>query len=229
MNIKTSIFIPGYASKEIFPLILKSGTEVLQRSNKMEKFGLSLREVFGLCILSAFRKEKNPEKNWVFMAKSQQFDDGAVAVFDNNENRVVYYEMIEQVYFPGRFLERDNAQNMNDTLLSYISKTKNKGEEYQKDTSLLILNDIASNNCNDCFEWKDFVQKFFMQNNFLHLYFVSLINHTSDYNKYYLLSFTFQKHRQSLNGEFTFKMNNTCLYDFECLQEINLLKGGKNN
>ena len=55
MNIKIAAFIPQQALKEIFPLVLSSGTNVLQKSDKLEKYNLSLREVFGLCILSILR------------------------------------------------------------------------------------------------------------------------------------------------------------------------------
>ena len=66
MNIKTSAFAPQQTSKEIFPLVLSSGTNVLQKSDKLEKYNLSFREVFGLCILSTLRSILESDKNWVF-------------------------------------------------------------------------------------------------------------------------------------------------------------------
>lgn len=223
MNIKTSAFIPQETSREIFPLVLSSGTNVLQKSDKLEKYSLSLREVFGLCIISTFRNILEPDKKWVFTTEPQISDDGAVATIIDN-NKINYYESIEQIYLPGHFLKRNNNQSMNDYILEHISRTKNKGAEYQKNKTLLILSDIKSGNSSDTFEWQDFVKKFFSKDTFLHLYFLTLVGRISGNNEYYLLSFTNQKHRQKLNGEFKFKVKNDEVYDFECIQEINLLK-----
>jgi hypothetical protein len=223
MNIKTQAFIPEHSSKEIFPLVLSSGTNALQKSDKLKKYNLSLREVFGLCILSTFRIILEPNEKWVFTTEPQISDDGAVATIGDND-KITYYENVEQVYLPGHFLQRSNNQSMNDYILEHISRTKNKGSEYQKNKSLLILSDIKSGNSSDTFEWQDFVKKFFAKDTFLHLYFLSLIGRVSGNNEYYLLSFTNQKHRQKLNGEFKFKVKNDGVFDFECLQEINLLK-----
>ena len=62
MNIKTIVFIPQQSSKEIFPSILTSGTKILQKSDKLKKYNISLREVFGLCILSTFRNILEPKE-----------------------------------------------------------------------------------------------------------------------------------------------------------------------
>jgi hypothetical protein len=223
MNIKTAAFIPQKASKDIFPLVLSSGTNALRKSDKLEKYNLSLREVFGLCILSTLRSILEPDKKWVFTTEPQISDDGAVASIDGN-NKITYYESVEQVYLPGHFLKRNDNQSMNDYILEHIFRTKNKGSEYQKNKTLLILSDIKSGNSNDTFEWQDFVKKFFAKDTFLHLYFLTLAGRVSGNNEYYLLSFTNQKHRQKLNGEFKFKVKNDGVYDFECIQEINLLK-----
>jgi len=226
MKIKTTVFIPQQTSKEIFPLILSSGTDILQKADKLKKYNLSLREVFGLCILSTFRSILEPKENWVFSTEPQISDDGAVATLGDH-NRITYYESVEQVYLPGHFLKRNLNQSMNDYMLGHIFRTKNKGSEYQKNKSLLILGDIKSENSSDCFEWQDFVKKFFTKHTFLHLYFLSLVGRISEYNEYYLLSFTNQKHRQKLNGEFKFKVKGDGIFDFECLQRINLLKNSK--
>lgn len=223
MNIKTSAFVPQQTSKEIFPLVLSSGTNVLQKSDKLEKYNLSLREVFGLCILSTLRSILEPDKNWVFTTEPQISDDGAVASI-GNDNKINYYESVEQVYMPGHYLKRNDNQSMNDYILEHVFRTKNKGSEYQKNKTLLILSDIKSGSSSDAFEWQDFVKKFFAKDTFLHLYFLTLIGRVSRNNEYYLLSFTNQKHRQKLNGEFKFKVKNNGVYDFECIQEINLLK-----
>lgn len=226
MNIKTIVFIPQQASKKIFPSILASGTKILQKSDKLKKYNISLREVFGLCILSTFRSFLEPKEKWVFSTEPQISDDGAVATIGKN-NKIAYCESVEQVYLPGHFLKRNNGQSINDYILEYIFKTKNKGSEYQKNKSLLILSDIKSGDSSDCFEWQDFVKKFFTKDTFLHLYFLSLVRRISGNNEYYLLSFTNQKHRQKLNGEFKFKVKRDGIFDFECLQEINLLKNNK--
>jgi len=226
MNIKTIVFIPQQTSKEIFPSILASGTKILQKSDKLKKYNISLREVFGLCILSTFRSILEPKEKWVFSTEPQISDDGAVATIGDN-NKITYYESVEQVYLPGHFLKRNNGQSMNDYILEHIFRTKNKGSEYQKNKSLLILSDIKSGDSSDCFEWQDFVKKFFTKDTFLHLYFLSLVRRVSENNEYYLLSFTNQKHRQKLNGEFKFKVKRNGIFDFECLQEINLLKNNK--
>lgn len=226
MNIKTIVFIPQQTSKEIFPSILASGTKILQKSDKLKKYNISLREVFGLCILSTFRSILEPKEKWVFSTEPQISDDGAVATIGDN-NKITYYESVEQVYLPGHFLKRNNGQSMNDYILEHIFRTKNKGSEYQKNKSLLILSDIKSGDSSDCFEWQDFVKKFFTKDTFLHLYFLSLVRRVSGNNEYYLLSFTNQKHRQKLNGEFKFKVKRNGIFNFECLQEINLLKNNK--
>lgn len=226
MNIKTIVFIPQQTSKEIFPSILASGTKILQKSDKLKKYNISLREVFGLCILSTFRSILEPKEKWVFLTEPQISDDGAVATIGDN-NKITYYESVEQVYLPGHFLKRNNGQSMNDYILEHIFRTKNKGSEYQKNKSLLILSDIKSGDSSDCFEWQDFVKKFFTKDTFLHLYFLSLVRRVSGNNEYYLLSFTNQKHRQKLNGEFKFKVKRNGIFDFECFQEINLLKNIK--
>ncbi|NTV44466.1 MAG: hypothetical protein HGA67_02095 [Candidatus Yonathbacteria bacterium] len=223
MNIKTSTFIPQQTLNEISPLVLSLGTSVLQKSEKLEKYNLSLREVFGLCVLSIFRSVLEPNEKWVFTTEPQISDDGAVAIVGSN-NKITYYESVEQVYLPGHFLERNDNQSMNDYILEHIDRTKNKGLEYQKDKTLLILSDIKSHNSDDFFEWQDFVKKFFAKNTFLHLYFLTLIGHVSGSNEYYFLSFTNQKHRQKLNGEFRFKVKDDGLSDFKCIQKIDLLK-----
>jgi hypothetical protein len=116
MNIKTIVFIPQQTSKEIFPSILASGTKILQKSDKLKKYNISLREVFGLCILSTFRSILEPKEKWVFSTEPQISDDGAVAAIGDN-NKITYYESVEQVYLPGHFLKRNNGQSMNDYIL----------------------------------------------------------------------------------------------------------------
>lgn len=223
MNIKTLVFVPQQSLKEIFPVVLSSGTNALQKSNKLKEYNLSLREVFGLCVLSTFRSLLAPNEKWVFTTEPQISDDGAVATIGDN-NKITYYESVEQIYLPGHFLKRNDNQSMNDYILEHINRTKNKGSEYQKDKTLFILSDIKSSNSSDTFEWQDFVKKFFAKNTFLHLYYLTLVGRISGNNEYYFLSFTNQKHRQKLNGEFRFKVNNDGLFDFECIQKINLLK-----
>ncbi len=226
MNIKTTAFFPGNALKEVFPSVLLGGTELLKNSKKIKRYRVSLREVFGLCILTHFRKFLYPDENWVFSTESQLSDDGVVARFNDRNNKFNYYEKVEQIYLPGNFLKkRDAKQNINDYILSYIFKTKidKKGFSYQKDTALFVLCDINSKNLHDYFEWQDFTKKFFCKRTFLHLYFLSLIRHTLEYNKYYLLSFTNQKHRQELNGEFELKIYNNGVIKFKCLQRLSLI------
>ena len=222
MNIEIPIFTFEQASKDVFPLIIYSGTEALKESNRLNKYNASLREVFGLCVLSTFRSILESDQNWIFGTKSQISDDGVVGTID--DKKISYYEKIEQVYLPGCFIEMDSSKSMNDHILEQINRTKNKGSEYEKDQSLFILSDIKSGNSNDTFEWQDFVKNFFTEYNFLHLYFLTLVNHTPEYNEYYLLSFTYQKHRQKLNGEFRFKVKKNEISDFECIQRINLLE-----
>lgn len=220
MNIKTTAFLPQQALKEIVPLILSKGSELLKNSRKVEKYEVSLRELFGLCILASFREFLNPKENWVFSTDSQLSDDGVVASFDKSSNHFNYYESVEQVYLPGNFLEREIGQHINDYILNHISRTKDKGAEYKTDKTLFIFSDIGSKNKRDYFEWQDFVKKFFKDKTFLHLYFISLTEHSSEYNRYYFLSFTNQKHRQKLNGEFELIIRKNGDVSFKCSQKL---------
>ena len=204
-------------------MVLSFGRNLLKKSKKINKYQLSLREVFGLCVLSEFRTFLNADNKWVFTTEKQISDDGAVAIMDNT-NKIIYYEKIEQVYLPGCYLKRDVYQSMNDYILNYINKSKNNGSEYEADQSLFVLSDIKSENFNDIFEWKDFVKKFFKNYHFLHLYFLTLTKHSRKSNEYYFLSFTNQKHRQHLNGEFKFEVRAEGFFNFKCLQKINLMK-----
>lgn len=224
MNIKTNlIFYPNKVIKEVFPFILTRGSKELGNSKKLNQYGISLREIFGLCVSTTFRKKLDENKQWVFSTDPKLSDDGIIATIGNG-NKLSYYEILEQVYLPGKFLERDQLQSMNDYVLKHVYRTKDKGAEYRKNTSLLILGDIQSVNNSDRFEWQDFVNKFFAKESFLHLYFLSLVKHADQYNEYYLLSFTNQKHRQNLNGEFNIKISSDGEMRFKCLQKINLLK-----
>lgn len=225
MNIKTTAFLPRQALREVAPLILSKGSELLKNSRKMEKYEVSLRELFGLCILTSFRKFFDPKEDWVFSTDPQLSDDGIVASFDKSNNHFNYYESIEQVYLPGNFLERKNGQRINDHILDHISRTKDKGAEYKTDKTLFIFSDIKSKSQQDYFEWQDFVRKFFKDKTFLHLYFISLIEHFPEYNRYYFLSFTDQKHRQKLNGEFELIIIKNGDVSFKCLQKLCMNSG----
>ena len=163
MNIKTNlIFSPKQVSKEIFPEVLSDGSKSLKNSKKLEKYNVSLREVFGLCILAIFRSLLEPKENWFFLTEPQISDDGAVASIGNH-NKVTYYESVEQVYLPGNFLERKHGQSINDYILDHVSKIKDKGSEYQKNKTLFILSDVKSKNYDDSFEWQDFVRRFLLK------------------------------------------------------------------
>lgn len=224
MNIKTNlIFYPDKVINEVFPLILTKGSKELGNSKKLNQYGISPREIFGLCILTIFRKRFDKNTHWIFSTDPKLSDDGIIATIGNGD-KLSYYEKLEQVYLPGKFLKRDQSQSMNDYILEHVYRTKDKGPEYGKNTSLLILSDIQSGNSRDCFEWQDFVKRFFTKEPFLHVYFLSLLKHTDQYNEYYLLSFTNQKHRQNLNGEFRINISSDGKMRFKCLQKINLLK-----
>lgn len=225
MQIKVELFFYQKVLEEIAPLILLFGSESLENSRKIEKYKVSLRELIGLCILCSFRDFLEPSR-WLFSTNQELSDDGAVArIEDKNGNQASYYERVEQIYLPGKFLKRNANESINDYVLKQIETAKGKkGIDYRKDVSLFIFSDIRSDNNSDCFEWQDFVQKFFNKETFLHLYFVSLRKHTFSYNEYYMLSFTNQKHRQKLNGEFTFRLKPGEIFSFKCLQRINLLK-----
>lgn len=224
MNIRTEAFNPTEASKEIFPKVLLEGTELLKNSRPIDKYGISAREVFGLCILTHLRCYLEPEKRWVFSTEQEISDDGVVASIANNGNRINYYECIEQVYLPRYYINRSQKHDINAHILEHVARTKNKGDEYKMNKSLFVLSDISSKDNNDYFEWQDFVKSFFSEKTFLHLYFLSLQKHTLSANKYYLLSFTNQKHRQKLNGEFEIEVKDDGSSDIKCLQEISLLK-----
>lgn len=224
MNIKTEAFNPAEASKEIFPKVLLEGTELLKKSRPIDKYGISAREVFGLCILTHFRCHLEPETKWFFSTDQKISDDGIVASVANNSNCLNYYECIEQVYLPGYYINRDQGQDINSHILEHVARTKNKGDEYKMNKSLFVLSDISSKDKGDYFEWQDFVKSFFSEKTFLHLYFLSLLRHTPNANKYYFLSFTNQKHRQELNGEFEIEITNNASLHIKCLQKINLLK-----
>jgi hypothetical protein len=222
MNISTScIFFPENESGNICNQIMLGGSQALKQSTKIEKYNISLREAFGLCLLSVCRAFLSPNTNWAFTTEPQISDDGAIVSIKSD--RINYCEIIEQVYLPGTYLKRTNGDSMNDHILAHIFKTKDKGPEYLKDTSLFILSDIQSGNETDTFDWQDFARRFFSKLPFLHVYFLSLTKHTPDHNEYYLFSFTNQVHRQPLNGEFKFKISKNGISDFYCTQKINLL------
>jgi len=223
MNISTSlIFFPKSESKDICNQVILGGSTALKQSTKIEKYEISLREAFGLCILSALRAFLEPNKKWAFTTEPQISDDGAIVSLEGN--KIKYCELIEQVYLPGAYLKRSEGHSMNDYILAYISKTKDKGPEYFKDISLFILSDIQSGNSSDFFEWQDFAKRFYLKLPFLHVYFLGLTEPAVSHNSYYLFSFTNQKHRQNLNGEFSFKVNSNGIYDFKRDQTINLLE-----
>jgi hypothetical protein len=223
MNVSTSlIFFLENESKDICNQVMLGGSQALKQSTKIDKYGLSLREAFGLCVLSAHRAFLNPNNNWAFTTEPKISDDGAIVSLEGN--KINYCELIEQVYLPGAYLKRTDGHSMNDHILAYISKTKDKGPEYFKDISLFILSDIQSGSSSDFFEWQDFAKRFYTKLPFLHVYFLGLTEPTVNYNSYYLFSFTNQKHRQNLNGEFSFKVSSSGIYDFKCDQEIDLLK-----
>ncbi|NBC24219.1 MAG: hypothetical protein GVX78_01215 [Bacteroidetes bacterium] len=224
MNIKTEAFDPIHASSEIFPRVLFEGTKLLKNSRPIDKYGISAREVFGLCIIAHLRCYLEPERKWVFSTDQEISDDGLVASVADNGNRINYYECIEQVYLPGHYINRSRDQDINSHILEHVARTKNKGSEYKTDKSLLVLSDIKSKAAGDYFKWQDFVKSFFAEKTFLHLYFISLQEHTPTMNQYYLLSFTNQKHRQKLNGEFEVKVSSDGSTETKCLQKMNLLK-----
>jgi len=222
MNISTNlIFDPKVESKDICNQIISEGTRILKQSRKIDKFEISLREVFGLCLLATYRDFLEPDKKWAFTTEPKISDDGAVVHLE--DKKIQYCELVEQVYLPGPYLKRKGDHSMNDHILDQVLSKKNKGAEYLKDTSLFILNDIQSENNQDYFEWQDFAKCFFERLPFLHLYFVGLTDHKQDHNSYYLFSFTNQVHRQHLNGEFAFQINSHGINDFKCTQLINLL------
>ena len=224
MNISTElVFTKKNEMGSICAQVLTGGTIVLKDSKKIERYHTSLREVFGLCVLTAHREFIKPESNWVFTTEPDIADDGAIVTIDNN-NHSSYIEIVEQMYLPGQFLKRTEGRNMSDSVADFVFEKKSKGSEYYKDTSLFILNDIQSVDQSDPFLWQDFVKRIFPKLPFLHVYFLGLTEPSKDINKYYLLSFTDQKHRQYLNGEFSFDITKDGISNFKCLQTINLLK-----
>jgi len=221
MDISTGlVFFPEIVGTDIYPQVLSKGSGALDRSRKIQEYQASLREVFGLCVLANLRKFLEPEGRWVFTTEPSISDDGAVANLGQG-SRAIYLERVEQVYLPGEYLKRDPAENINDYILKHVSEKKDKGFEYSKDTSLLILSDAAPNNLEDYFYWQEFVKNFYKTHTFLHVYLLSLIGHSL--NKYHLLSFTNQKHRQYLNGQFEFTLTPQEIIDFNCIQKIDLL------
>ena len=223
MNISTKlIFFLEDELEQVCGQVLDGGSEVLSKSAKLDKFQVSLREVFGLCVLTRYRDFLDPGKNWAFSTESQISDDGSVVSLVGNKTS--YIECVEQVYLPGKYLMRSENNNINEHILSNLVRVKGKGLEYYKDTSLFILSDVSSIDETDCFEWKDFAKGFFTELPFLHVYFLTLIKHSQDCNEYYLFSFTNQKHRQNLNGEFSFKMTQDGISNFTIIQKINLLE-----
>ncbi|MGK2848939.1 MAG: hypothetical protein ACSLEX_02630 [Minisyncoccota bacterium] len=139
----------------------------------------------------------------------------------NDKTYTGYNEHVEQIYLPGKFVERGSQESINDYILKHIKEIKGKkGLDYRKDKSLLVFSDLYSKNNLNCFEWQDFLKNFFKEEVFLHLYCISLLKHTPTHNEYHLLSFTNQKHRQRLNGEFNFKLGSNGIFDFKCLQKL---------
>jgi len=227
MNIETNlVFSPKDEAGYICKKVLLDSDSPLAKSRKLKRYQISTREVFGLYILSEYRKFIEPRKEWIFTTEENISDDGAVGVL--NENTISYYEKIEQVYLPGKFLKKQENKSFVENLMDHLNNTKNKGSEYFKDTSLFILNDISSTDSNDYFDWKDFAEQFFEKLPFLHVYFLGLTSQRYLHNTYYLFSFTDQKHRQNLNGEFTFDIKIEGISNFKCLQKINLLDKTKN-
>ena len=100
MNVSTSlIFFPENESKDICNQVMLGGSQALKQSTKIDKYGLSLREAFGLCVLSAHRAFLNPNKIWAFTTEPEISDDGAIVSLEGN--KINYCELIEQVYLPG--------------------------------------------------------------------------------------------------------------------------------
>ncbi len=62
MNIKTKAFDPTHASQEIFLRVLLEGTRLLKNSRPIDKYNISAREVFGLCMVAHIRDYLEPEK-----------------------------------------------------------------------------------------------------------------------------------------------------------------------
>lgn len=201
-----SVYIdPKKALRPIGVQILKEGSSVLENSHKNPKFGISDREMFGLWVIYELRKQMEPEKTWFISADSDLSDDGVVGhmTLSDTLTKVNYTEAIEQVYLPGNFLKREPNELATDFLLRHTVAKKANGAQYERSKSLFVLNDASSG---DPFYWAEFAKKFFMKTEFLHLYFLILEGRFLKNNKYYLISFTNQLHRQYLNGEFRFQL-----------------------
>jgi|GEM_PF-2763053 len=218
-------FLPGYVSQELFAKILSAGSQALEQSRKLDEYGISLREVFGLYVLVKFREFLDKKDKWAFTTEPAISDDGAViSLRDNRE--VAYSELIEQVFLPGNFLKRYENENLTDFILREIEglKVKDRGFEYAKNKSLFILSDLSSVSISDSFQWTDFVLAFFSRDTFLHVYVLGLAGCSNKGNEYHFLSFSNQKHRQKLNGQFIFNLTTDGVSNFRCIQKMNLLE-----
>ncbi len=213
--------------KDLFQNLLPSFLKRIKdlKNSKLFKNNISFREFWGLAIITALRKFREPEKDWLFSVDKNISDDGFIGsfLFENKARcRINYYEKIEQVYLPV-FYKRNEHESYNDFLFRFLEEKKlNRGEEYLRDTSLIILNDVPSG---DPFYWQEFVKSFFPENklSFLHVYFIGFQEINDKYIKYHILSFTNQKHRQYLNGQFDLYIYLDGDYEFKIMQEINLL------
>ncbi len=208
---------------EIVTPILTLGSKALSDSTKKEKYNVSLREIFGLCVILELRKYLEPEKKWFINTEIN--DDGIIGyLLKSGENiKVGYWEKIEQVYLPGKYLERNPLESANRYIIKHTIDQKGRGSQYERGVSLFVLNDI---NSLTPFYWAEFAKDFFTVTEFLHLYFLALEKHTPNRNKYYLVSFTNQVHRQYLNGIFNFSLTKKGIEKFTRTEDLTLALRG---
>lgn len=211
-----------YKEKDFSQIFLKIINEIDNLKNSRQSDGLSLRELFGLCIITTFRKNIEQEKDWFFTTEKNISDDGAISFFKINKNDIDYpYEKIEQVYLP-IFFKKNNNESYQDLLLRFLNNKKlNKNDSYKFNKSLLLLNDIDTK---QGFDYVNVLQKIFPKNqiNYSHFYYIGYLGQTDAFLSYIILSYTDKPYRSFLNGQFRFFLYKNGDYKFKKIQDINI-------
>lgn len=183
---------------------------------------ISLREFFGLFVVTNFRKHIEPTKDWFFCTDKKISDDGAISYFGINQSDIDYpYEKLEQVYLPHFFKRKDN-EHYEDLLTRFLENKKlNKSISYKTNKSLFILNDIDTK---QGFNWKKVLQLIFPKGgvSYSHFYYLGYMGQNDDFLSYIFLSFADKPYRSYLNGQFRILLYKNGDCQVKKVQDINV-------